>query len=157
MDPVDPVLRNRLTRSGIPLWTTWYPVYLVHDAYQEMADAILSPDNASVGDIDADSIPSSELIDGGQKRRRPEAVITGQLTPLAKRGKSGLESKPAGWLLDKADWGRGHGRAGYRPARGQNFERNRYHERATWKKWAGLAEILRTLGGGGGKGGEHNV
>ncbi len=136
VDPVDPVLRNRQTRSGIPLWTTWDLAHLVHEAYQEMADSILSPDNASVEDIEAASTPSSESADTGHKRRRPEAVITGQTTPHAKRGKSSLESKPAGWLLGKADWGRGRGRAGSRPARGLNFERNRYHGRATWKKWS---------------------
>ncbi len=33
VDPVDPVLRNQLTRSGIPLWAPWDYVHLVQEAY----------------------------------------------------------------------------------------------------------------------------
>jgi hypothetical protein len=43
VDPVEPVLRNRLTHGGIPLWTMWDQVHRVDEAYQEMAEAILLP------------------------------------------------------------------------------------------------------------------
>ncbi len=43
VDPVEPVLRNRVTHGGIPLWTVWDPVHLVDEAYKEMAEAILMP------------------------------------------------------------------------------------------------------------------
>jgi hypothetical protein len=134
VDPVEPVLRNRQTHSGIPLWTTWDPVHLVVEAYQEMADAILFPGNDSVDGTDADSIPSSESVEGGQKQRRPEAVITGQLAQPAKKGKSGPERQPAGWLLGKAEWGRAHGRAGHMPAPGQRAERHYQRGRTAWNR-----------------------
>jgi hypothetical protein len=38
VDPVEPVLRNRVTNCGIPLWTVWDPVHLVDDAYKEMVN-----------------------------------------------------------------------------------------------------------------------
>jgi hypothetical protein len=71
-----------------------------------MAEAILLPGNDGVNTTEADSILSSESFEGGQKRRRPEAVIIGQPAQLAKKGKSGPERQPAGWLQGKAEWGR---------------------------------------------------
>jgi hypothetical protein len=115
VDPVDPVLRNRLTRSGIPLWTPWDPVHLVHEAYQEMADIITAPDNSSGDDSESASIFTLGTADASFKRRRPEAVITAPSAPQAKRGKAGWEAKATGWLLGKSDRGHGPGRAGTGP------------------------------------------
>jgi hypothetical protein len=49
VDPVEPILRNRVTRTGIPLWSMWDPVHLAEEAYGELAYAIL---DACEGDGD---------------------------------------------------------------------------------------------------------
>ncbi len=50
VDPVDPILRNRVTRSGIPLWSTWDPVHLVGEAYEELAYAVLTASDGDSGE-----------------------------------------------------------------------------------------------------------
>jgi hypothetical protein len=40
VDPAEPILRNRMTREGIPLWSPWDLVHLAPEAYQELADAV---------------------------------------------------------------------------------------------------------------------
>jgi hypothetical protein len=104
VDPVDPILRNRVTRSGIPLWSTWDPVHLVGEAYEELVYAVLSASDGDSGDgSDGVSCSSVGNTDQCYKRRRPDAVITIPLDPLSKRGKPGWSTKPAGWLLGKPD------------------------------------------------------
>ncbi len=88
VDPVEPILRNRVMRTGIPLWSIWDPVHLVEEAYGELACAIL---NACDGDGDR----SDDV--------RPDAVITTPLDPNPKRGKHGWRMKPAGWLLGQPE------------------------------------------------------
>jgi hypothetical protein len=111
VDPVEPILRNRVTTGGIPLWTMWDPVHLVDEAYREMAEAILMPDSGNEF-TDHGSTTSTESGMGGSKRKRPESVIVGQPDQPAKKGKSAHEKKPAGWLQGKAEWGRGRSHQG---------------------------------------------
>jgi hypothetical protein len=89
VDPVDPILRNRVTRSGIPLRSTWDPVHLVREAYEELADAIATVDDDSGDGSDSVSNSSLGASDFGYKRRRPEAVITALKGPKSKRGTAG--------------------------------------------------------------------
>jgi hypothetical protein len=104
VDPVEPILRNRVTRTGIPLWSTWDPVHLVEEAYEELAYAILSACDGDSGDGSDDvSCSSGGYTDKSYKRRRPDAVITTPLDPIPKRGKHGWRMKPAGWLLDQPE------------------------------------------------------
>ncbi len=113
-DSVEPILRNRVTSGGIPLWTVWDPVHLVDEAYKEMADAILMPVLEDGDFTDQGSVTSTESGTGGNKRRRPETVIVGQLEQRAKKGRPGNERQLAGWLQGKAEWGRGRHQA-YKP------------------------------------------
>jgi hypothetical protein len=85
VDPVEPVLRNRLTHGGIPLWTMWDPVHLVDEAYQEMAEGILLPGIEDTDPTEHGSTLSSESVMGGHKRRRPEAMIIGKPVQPAKK------------------------------------------------------------------------
>jgi hypothetical protein len=110
-DSVEPILRNRVTSGGIPLWTVWDPVHLVDEAYKEMADVILMPASEDGDFTDHGSTTSTESGTGGNKRRRPEAVIVGQLEQSAKKGRIGNERKLAGWLQGKAEWGPGRHQA----------------------------------------------
>jgi hypothetical protein len=121
VDPVEPILRNRVTRTGIPLWSMWDPVHLADEAYGELSYAIL---NACDGDGDGPddaSCSSGGYSDRSHKRRRPDAVITTPLDPNPKRGKHGWRMKPAGWLLGQPERRRhvrpddGPGPRGYRP------------------------------------------
>jgi hypothetical protein len=43
-EPVEPILGNRMTRSGIPLWASHDLVHLRPEAYPELADALLEGD-----------------------------------------------------------------------------------------------------------------
>jgi hypothetical protein len=83
----------------------------VDEAYKEMAEAILMPSNDEADFTDQGSTTSTESGMDGNKRRRPESVIVGQLEQRAKKGRPGNERKPAGWLQGKADWGRGRHQA----------------------------------------------
>jgi hypothetical protein len=124
VDPVEPILRNRVTRSGIPLWSTWDPVHLVAEAYEEMAYAILNAgDDDAGGGSDSASCSSGGLSDNSFKRRRPDAVITQPLVPVPKRKRHGWQVKTPGWLLgqperrpnrvdDNGIWPRGNGTRG---------------------------------------------
>jgi hypothetical protein len=85
----------------------WDPVHLVDEAYKEMADVVLMPASEDCDFTDHGSTTSTESGTGGNKRRRPEAVIVGQLEQSAKKGRIGNERKLAGWLQGKAEWGRG--------------------------------------------------
>jgi hypothetical protein len=71
VDPVDPVLRNHLTQSGIPLWAPWDPVHLVQEAYQEMADNIIIPDNYSGDGSDTASVSTL----GVAERREEDQML----------------------------------------------------------------------------------
>ncbi len=121
VDPVEPILRNRVTRTGIPLWSTWDPVHLVEEAYEELAYAILNACDDDSGDGSDDvSCSSGGYTDKSYKRRRPNAVITTPLDPIPKRGKHGWRMKPAGWLLGQPERRHVHsddgpGPRGYRP------------------------------------------
>jgi hypothetical protein len=86
VDPVDPVLRNRLTRSGIPLWTPWEPVYLVQEAYQEMAEDVIRHESGNGSD--SASLSTMGMSEARSKRRRPETVITVQPVQ-ARAGRAG--------------------------------------------------------------------
>ncbi len=125
VDPVEPILRNRVTRSGIPLWSTWDPVHLVEEAYEELAYAVLNARDGDVGDgSDSASCSSGGFTDKSYKRRRPDAVITKPLDPVSKRKRHGWHVKPAGWLLGQPErrqnrmddssgsWTRGYGPRG---------------------------------------------
>jgi hypothetical protein len=104
VDPVEPILRNRVTRSGIPLWSTWDPVHLVEEAYEELAYAILNARDGDSGDgSDNASCSSGGCTDKSYKRRRPDAVITTPLDPISKRRRHGWHVKPAGWLLGQPE------------------------------------------------------
>jgi hypothetical protein len=120
VDPVEQILRNRVTRSGIPLWSMWDPVHLVEEAYEELANAVQNGgDDGDGGGPDDASCSSGGLSDGSLKRRRPDAVITAPLHPMPKRGKHGWRMKPAGWLLGQPERKR-HDRPHYEPTpRGQ--------------------------------------
>jgi hypothetical protein len=120
VDSVEPVLRNRVTNGGIPLWTVWDPVHLVDEAYKEMAEAILMPCSDEADFTDQGSVTSTESGTGGNKRRRPETVIVGQLEQKAKKGRPGTEKKMAGWLQGKAEWGPGRHQA-YKPYVGDHY------------------------------------
>jgi hypothetical protein len=121
-EPVEPILRNRVTRTGIPLWSMWDPVHLAEEAYGELAYAILNAgDDGDGGGPDDASGSSGGFSDRSHKRRRPDAVITTPLNPTPKRGKHGWRMKPAGWLLGQPDRRRhvrqddGSGPRGFRP------------------------------------------
>jgi hypothetical protein len=105
VDPVEPILRNRVTRSGIPLWSTWDPVHLVGEAYEELAYAILSASDGDSGDGSDDvSCSSGGNTDQCYKRRRPDAVITTPLNPVS-RGESmaGAPNRQVGCLESRID------------------------------------------------------
>jgi hypothetical protein len=104
VDPVEQILRNRVTRTGIPLWSMWDPVHLAEEAYGELAYAVHSGcDDGDGGGPDDASCSSGGLSDGSLKRRRPDAVITAPLDPTPKRGKHVWRMKPAGWLLGQPE------------------------------------------------------
>jgi hypothetical protein len=121
VDPVEPILRNRVTRTGIPLWSMWDPVHLAEEAYGELAYAILNACDGDGNGPDDVSCSSGGYSDRSNKRRRPDAVITTPLDPNPKRGKHGWRMKPAGWLLGQPERQRhvcpddGPGPRGYRP------------------------------------------
>jgi hypothetical protein len=134
VDPVELVLRNRLTHGGIPLWTMWDPVHLVEEAYQEMAEAILLPGIEDADSTEPGSAISSESLMGGHKRRRSEAVIIGQPVQPAKKGKPGSERQPAGWLQGKAEWGRARLQTSQTYTLGQQTERPSQCGRWAWPR-----------------------
>ncbi len=43
--PVEPILRNRTSSGGIPLWAVGDPVHLSADAHREIAEALLEGDS----------------------------------------------------------------------------------------------------------------
>jgi hypothetical protein len=120
VDPIEPILRNRVTRSGIPLWSTWDPVHLVEEAYEELAYAILNARDGDIGDgSDSALCSSGGYTDKSYKRRRPDAVITTPLDPISKRKRPGWHVKPAGRQIRVDDsnasrysWSRGYGPRG---------------------------------------------
>jgi hypothetical protein len=134
VDPVEPVLRNRVTHGGIPLWTVWDPVHLVDEAYKEMADAILMPSTEETDFTEHGSTISSESGIGGQKRRRPESVIISQPAQMAKKGRHGSEKKPAGWLQGKAEWVRARQQAHKSYAGGQQTDHPPQRGRWSWPR-----------------------
>ncbi len=61
-----------------------------------MADHINAPENNSGDDSDLASVSTLGTVEAGQKKRRPEAVITVLAGPQLKRGRAGWEARPAG-------------------------------------------------------------
>jgi hypothetical protein len=120
-DPAEPILRNRTTREGIPLWSDWDPVHLVPTAYRELAEAVLETSAADNSD-DTASESASAISSSSHGKRLPESVITVPELPASKRGRTGADVKQAGWLRGQAEprswtsWdgnGRGRGRGRY--------------------------------------------
>jgi hypothetical protein len=115
-DPAEPVLRNRTTREGVPLWSNWDPVHLAPEAYKELADYVLTAGEPDTSEAGSESASSVSNVSFG--KRLPESVITVPEPPAAKRGRNALGAKPAGWLSGQADpciyrplhWSAGHER-----------------------------------------------
>ncbi len=112
---VEPILRNRTTNSGNPLWAPGDPVHLALDAYREMAEALL--DGESDLESEAGSANSSITSASELKRKRPAAVITKPLIAKAKRERSENEHRSAGWLVGRPDVTRAAGAGPSRPWR----------------------------------------
>jgi hypothetical protein len=70
VDPAEPILWNRMTRGGIPLWFHWDPVHLVPEAYQKLADTVVTA--GSMGESDSASESASTTSSASQSRKRPE-------------------------------------------------------------------------------------
>jgi hypothetical protein len=73
-DPAEPILRNRTTREGIPLWSNWDLVHLAPEAYWELADAVLTAGVADTSDTGSEAVSSTSCASHG--KRLPESVIT---------------------------------------------------------------------------------
>jgi hypothetical protein len=101
-DPAEPILRNRTTREGIPLWSNWDPVHLAPAAYRELAEAVLVTSTADNSD-DTASESASVITCASHGKRLPESVITVPEVPASKRGRTGSGVKPAGWLHGQAE------------------------------------------------------
>jgi hypothetical protein len=101
-DPAEPILRNRTTREGIPLWSNWDPVHLAPAAYRELAEAVLVTSTADTSD-DTASESASVTTCASHGKRLPESVITVPEVPATKRGRTGSGVKPAGWLHGQAE------------------------------------------------------
>jgi hypothetical protein len=100
-DPPEPILRNRTTREGIPLWSNWDPVHLAPEAYRELAEAVLTAGIAETSDTGSEAASSTSCASHG--KWLPESVITVPEPPAAKRGRNAAGVKPAGWLRVHAD------------------------------------------------------
>jgi hypothetical protein len=100
-DPAEPILRNRTTPEGVPLWSNWDPVHLAPEAYRELADAVLTAGDADTSDTGSEAASSTSCASHG--KRLPESVITVPEPPAAKRGRNAFGVKPAGWLRGQAD------------------------------------------------------
>jgi hypothetical protein len=107
-DPAEPILSNRTTRQGVPLWFNWDPVHLAPEAYKELADTALSAGDAETSDTGSEAASSASCASYG--KRLPESVITMPEPPAPKRGRNAFGAKPAGWLRGQADPGH------YKPA-----------------------------------------
>jgi hypothetical protein len=114
--PVEPILRNRTTNSGIPLWAPGDLVHLATDAYREMAEALL--EGESDLESEAGSANTSVSSASKPKRKRPAAVITKPLVAKAKRGRSENKHRSAGWLVGRPDVATATGAGPSRPWRG---------------------------------------
>ncbi len=101
-DPAEPILRNRTTREGIPLWSNWDPVHLAPEAYRELAEAVLVTSTADTSD-DTASESASVATCASHGKRLPESVITVPEVPASNRGRTGSGVKPAGWLHGQAE------------------------------------------------------
>jgi hypothetical protein len=74
VDPAEPIVWNRTTRGGIPLWFHWDPVHLVQEAYQKLADAVVTAGSTDESDTASESV--STTSSAIQSRKRPESVVT---------------------------------------------------------------------------------
>ncbi len=137
-DPAEPILRNRTTREGVPLWSNWDPVHLAPEAYRELADAVLSAGDADTSDTGSEAASSASCTSYG--KCLPESVITVPEPPAPKRGRNALGVKPAGWLRA----------SGSRPLQASpvdNMEREGTPWRPPWTWPAPLDETWSSTGG----------
>jgi hypothetical protein len=102
-DPAEPILRNRTTREGVPLWSDWDPVHLAPEAYRELADTVLSAGDADTSDTGSEAASSASCASYG--KRLPESVITVPEPPAPKRGQECFRCK-ACWLAARASGSR---------------------------------------------------
>jgi hypothetical protein len=100
-DPAEPILRNRTTREGIPLWSNWDPVHLAPEAYRELAEAVVTVGSVDTSDTGSEAASSTSCTSHG--KRLPESVVTVPEPPVAKQGRNTAGVRPAGWLHSHAD------------------------------------------------------
>ncbi len=112
-DPAEPILRNRTTREGIPLWSNWDPVHLAPEAYRELAETVVAVGGVDMSDTGSKTASTASCASHGN--RLPEAVVTVPAPLAAKRGRNSQEVRPAGWLHGHADTRMRHTRLGQWP------------------------------------------
>jgi hypothetical protein len=140
VDPAEPILRNRRTRGGIPLWSNWDPVHLAPEAYQELADAVVTAGGADETDSASETAITASTV--SQNRKRPESVVMVPRPPAGKRGRQTPEVKPAGWLHGHAEEPMrhlrgGHHRPWYDASYGRGMRRRYGYGRRPWTRHLG--------------------
>jgi hypothetical protein len=106
------------------------PVHLAPEAYQELAEAVVTAGGADTSDTCSEAASSASCTSHG--KRLPESVVTVPARPAAKRGRNNPGVRLAGWLHGHADprhsksgqwptWGEsGRGRPGGRYGSGRH-------------------------------------